>query len=269
MIYNYRDFGFEDDYNKFLKIIEGIDESKELEDLSDSLESYLEHLYEKGLDYLEKFLNRIAKQFSWKREILVFVTILLVTRIGCSLDQVKNMLHIPEKEKSELVEQVRRKTQENNKTLKHFLKDIAERESSGNYKEINTLGYIGKYQFGKLALKDVGLDKKVDTDRFKKNPKIWPEHKQDEAMVELMRKNLGYLGEYVKFNGKNVGGIKITISGLLAGSHLLGTKNVKKFLDSDGKYDPKDGYGTKMSEYLKKFSGYTIDETMLNSSTPL
>jgi DNA-binding transcriptional MerR regulator len=260
MIYNYRDFGFEDDYNKFLKIIEGVDESKELDNLADSLSDYLEHLYEKGLDYLEKFLNRIAKQFSWKRGILVFVTILLVTRIGCSLDQVKNMIHIPEKEKSELVEQVRRKTQENRKTLKHFLKDIAQRESSGNYKEINTLGYIGKYQFGKLALKDVGLDKKVDTERFKKNPKIWPEHKQDEAMVKLMRKNLDYLGEYVnRFNGKNVGGIKITISGMLAGSHLLGTKNVKKFLDSEGKYNPTDGYGTKLSEYLNKFSEYKIE----------
>jgi hypothetical protein len=170
------------------------------------------------------------------------------------------MIHIPEKEKSELVEQVRRKTQENRKTLKHFLKDIAQRESSGNYKEINTLGYIGKYQFGKLALKDVGLDKKVDTERFKKNPKIWPEHKQDEAMVKLMRKNLDYLGEYVnRFNGKNVGGIKITISGMLAGSHLLGTKNVKKFLDSEGKYNPTDGYGTKLSEYLNKFSEYKIE----------
>ena len=35
-------------------------------------------------------------------------------------------------------------------------KKLGARESSNKYYEINQLGYIGKYQFGELAFKDVG-----------------------------------------------------------------------------------------------------------------
>jgi hypothetical protein len=46
---------------------------------------------------------------------------------------------------------------------------------------------------------------------------------------------------------------------MLAGAHLLGARNVKKFLDSNGSIDPRDGFGTRLSEYLSKFSGYKLD----------
>ena len=56
--------------------------------------------------------------------------------------------------------------------------------------------------------------------------------------------------------GKKKNGIKITLSGLLAGAHLLGPSNVKKFLDYG--YVKKDDYGTPITEYIEKFGGYKI-----------
>jgi hypothetical protein len=65
--------------------------------------------------------------------------------------------------------------------------------------------------------------------------------------------------ELDKYIGKEVGGIQITASGLLAGAHLLGVKGgVKKYLESNGQEDPQDANGTHVSEYLRKFQGYNI-----------
>ena len=62
-----------------------------------------------------------------------------------------------------------------------------------------------------------------------------------------------------KYIGKDVGRIEITASGLLAGAHLKGVKGgIKKYLESDGKEDPADANGTRVSEYLRKFQGYKV-----------
>ena len=63
-----------------------------------------------------------------------------------------------------------------------------------------------------------------------------------------------------KYVGKTIKGIYITESGLIAGAHLLGVGNVKKFLKSNGRKIPRDGYGTPITEYLSRFSGYDISE---------
>ena len=42
------------------------------------------------------------------------------------------------------------------KSYDAFLDALGERESSGNYGAVNTLGFLGKYQFGEAALTDVG-----------------------------------------------------------------------------------------------------------------
>jgi hypothetical protein len=110
-----------------------------------------------------------------------------------------------------------------------------------------------------MALKDVGLDDKINTEKFRKNPNIWPEREQDRAMIKLLKKNKIYLGEYLsEFEGKMINGIKITKSGLLAGSHLVGAGAIKQFLDSNGQFVPKDGNGVPVTDYIKKFGGYHL-----------
>jgi hypothetical protein len=60
------------------------------------------------------------------------------------------------------------------------------------------------------------------------------------------------------YDGKNIGGVDITTSGLVASSHLRGALAVKKFLDSDGKVDLSDANGTKVSDYMKTFAGFEL-----------
>jgi len=39
---------------------------------------------------------------------------------------------------------------------------IANKESLGRYKKINSIGYLGKYQFGTQTLKSIGIDDSSD-----------------------------------------------------------------------------------------------------------
>jgi hypothetical protein len=154
--------------------------------------------------------------------------------------------------------------------LNDFLKKLAESESSNNWKSIKYIRrgkrkiprYVGKYQFGDIAFRDIGSNVRVKD--FVKNPNIWTEEQQDKDIVKLLNNNKHYLRKKGKFNGynhyigKKINNIDITESGILAAAHLIGNKGVKKFLMSNGKIDPKDGNGTKCSDYMKKFANYNI-----------
>ena len=130
-----------------------------------------------------------------------------------------------------------------------FRESIAFKESQGKYRKINTLGYIGKYQFGIETLKSIGIN---DSIGFIDSPKL-----QEKAFVILLSKNKYELKDYINFfDGKVIDGIKITESGILAAAHLGGTGSVKRFLNSNGERKCKDEYGTSVKTYLKDFGGF-------------
>ena len=133
-----------------------------------------------------------------------------------------------------------------------FLEDLGMRESSGNYKAVNQYGYLGKYQFGRKTLNALGY-KDVTNREFLANASI-----QEEAMYALLSHNKKILRKTIKkYSGKIINGIFITESGILAGAHLAGAGNVKKFFRKG--YEFKDGNGTKMTSYMIKFSGYKLE----------
>lgn len=150
-----------------------------------------------------------------------------------------------------------------------FANDIAQKESSGIWTISNRYGYMGLYQIGRLALKDVsdrtddpslkGIHKIVTKSKFDKNPNIFPVELQTKVFREILKNNKAYLRDYYKYIGTVVGGVQITESGLLASAHLVGHRGIKKFLDSNGRVDTKDGNGVKCSTYLKQFSHYNIN----------
>lgn len=126
---------------------------------------------------------------------------------------------------------------------------IAHKESQGKYRRINTLGYLGKYQFGVGTLKSIGIH---DSLGFLNNPKL-----QEKAFVTLLSKNKYELRHYIQyFEGKVVDGVKITESGILAAAHLGGTGSVKRFLNSNGERKMKDDYGTSVRTYIRDFGGF-------------
>jgi|TARA_R100000789_G_C3005061_1_gene149835 hypothetical protein len=130
-----------------------------------------------------------------------------------------------------------------------FKEALAFKESQGDYKVVNTLGYLGKYQFGKTTLERFRI---YDTNAFLQNPE-----QQEKAFIALCKVNKWILRKDIKRSvGKTINGIKITESGILASAHLSGAGNVKKFLRSNGAEHFEDAYGTTIQLYMKKFSDY-------------
>ena len=129
-------------------------------------------------------------------------------------------------------------------------------ESGSDYKKINRLGYLGKYQFGKSTLKVLKID-------YLKNDFINEPALQERAfLMNVMRNKWILRREISRFNGLVISNMFITESGIIAAAHLSGPGNVKKFLRSycDSELDLKDANGTKISDYLKTFKNYNISE---------
>ena len=134
--------------------------------------------------------------------------------------------------------------------LYNFLEAIGFRESGNRYDVTNKWGYMGKYQFGKSTLKGLGF--KVTRKEFLSNPQL-----QEEAMIALLLHNKEKLQKYIDiFDGQTINGMIITESGILAAAHLGGQGSVKRYFKHGKVF--RDGYGTKITSYMEKFSGYDI-----------
>ena len=144
------------------------------------------------------------------------------------------------------------------KYLPTFRRLILLRESSGNYQVINSIGYVGGYQFGTLALQDLGLVKKgigssnsllLDADNwtgkdgikslddFLSNPSY-----QDECFDRysiINRKRL------YKFGVIDLDTSIEDVMGFVAASHLVGAGGVKV-----NGLDSVDANNTKAREYF-------------------
>lgn len=146
------------------------------------------------------------------------------------------------------------------KSFEHFLWALAQRESGNDWKVYNKWGYMGKYQFGKLALEDLGYGNCVTFEEFKVNPDVFPEWLQDELIVTYIKKNKRNLGRYIRnYDNCIIDSVEITESGIIAAAHLVGSGNTTKWFDNCGEIDIKDGNGVSIKEYMKTFSGYEID----------
>jgi len=143
-------------------------------------------------------------------------------------------------------------------TERDLMSLLKRRESGGNHKAVNTLGYSGAYQFGPQALEQVGLLKKGASKYGMKaldNPELWniPGGKQaflenpeiqERAMKSLMDNNLQQLKKLGIVNSQTPQDV---INGYLAAAHLGGVGGVKKLIN--GK-EAKDAYGTSVRDYF-------------------
>jgi hypothetical protein len=145
---------------------------------------------------------------------------------------------------------------------KHFVgfkEAIAIKESQGQYRLVNSLGYMGKYQFGTSALRFIGIN---NNSEFLNSPDL-----QEKAFVALLKINKSKLQDVIEeYRGKTIGGVRVTESGILAAAHLGGAGSVRKYLESNGKRKCKDGYGTTVKSYLKQFSGYETHNIKADST---
>jgi len=154
-----------------------------------------------------------------------------------------------------------------------FFKALAKRESSDNYKAINSSGYLGLYQMGEQAMVDAGYyypkekyNNKWDG-KFTGKDGIYSKEDflnnrvaQEKAQRIFKRKQWNYIKQLHKYVGKNINGTTVTQSGMLGVAHLLGQSNLAIYLQSNGNIIPKDGNGTTADEYMKLLGGYDVSD---------
>ena len=155
---------------------------------------------------------------------------------------VKNNL-LPEEKKLEVPEE---------KKPEEFQEALKESESSGNYSVVNTEGYMGAYQFGKARLDDY---KKETGEEFDNKTFIKDKDLQDKVFEWHTNNIQKYItkNKLDKYIGKEINGVPVTLNGLIAVAHLGGNYGMKKFLQSNGEYNPSDSVGTSLTDYLNKF----------------
>jgi len=119
---------------------------------------------------------------------------------------------------------------------------------------INT-GAIGAPQLMPETIKYLGYN--IDLTDFVNNPSCFPGQLQYEIFLQLLDSNHFY---FVKNNvydyvGQQIDSVTITKSGLLAAAHIGGAYGTKKFIETNGKYNPSDGHN-RISDYMYKFANF-------------
>lgn len=152
-----------------------------------------------------------------------------------------------------------------------YLEALGERESTSRYDFQSALGFAGKYQFGEGALREIGYyhgdstpahdfvggwtgrDGIHSLDDFLNNPEV-----QDRAVREYHDWNWQTLTQYGLdvYAGQTLDGQRMTLSGILGATWLVGFEGMSQFLWSGGVSAADDPYGTSMLEYLNLFNGY-------------
>jgi hypothetical protein len=159
-------------------------------------------------------------------------------------------------------------------TLEAFLISLKLMESDGNYQSLNTLNYLGAYQFGEAALTDLGFVR-FDGNALDNNYSggwtgkygvdsaaafLRNEQAQDHAAHEWVE----LLWSYAKMHDldgyawQKVGPVELTPAGMVAAMHLLGPGALSEFIASNGQADLRDPYGTPITLYIETLSNYEI-----------
>ena len=141
-----------------------------------------------------------------------------------------------------------------------FRCDLGQRESSNNYACKNKWGFLGRWQFGKPRLCDLGLLAKdrqrsymwtygLSDEAFLGNPVL-----QDAVFDVHVARLRGVALAYFKADLE-----RLTMSGAIAVMHIQGAGGLRALIAGE---DRADALGTPASEYLGLFSGYNIPSTL-------
>lgn len=146
-----------------------------------------------------------------------------------------------------------------------YVDALGQRESGNSYDAVNTIGFIGRFQFGTSALKDIGYIKRTSKNRNSAldNPVNWTgkngitskqafleaKEVQEQAMIEYTNLNYRYL---LSKGGLSNDSPLDEKGGMLAGAHLLGAGGMTNWRRGNG---GRDAYGTTGDEYYNLGSG--------------
>lgn len=158
--------------------------------------------------------------------------------------------------------------------------DLVSAESGGDPTLVNRFGYAGLHQFGAPRLADLDLYKPGDKENMAKwpttsktAPNKWsgefsiPGHPEVKTLDDFRKSPAAQATAFQihrarmqteikdagldKYVGKTINGVQITQAGLENMIHLGGANGAKKFLESNGVYNPKDANGTSLLDYAR------------------
>lgn len=152
-----------------------------------------------------------------------------------------------------------------------YKQTLGQRESGNDYSRVNTIGFVGKWQFGAAALVDLGYVKPGSSTRGLVNDSAWTGKDGISSRKDFLD-NKGNVQDkaifyYTKRNYKgllNSGVVSASDSpdeqgGYMAAAHLKGVGGAREF--KNGR-DNRDAYGTAASSY------YNMMKSALNGSAP-
>lgn len=150
-----------------------------------------------------------------------------------------------------------------------FRDAVGAKESSDRYDCVNTLGYVGRYQFGLARLSDFGLcQRKIGTVSFANSSFDWvtpfsqPVFLAAQALQdEVFNRHVYRLSKYIQIHypsqlNQVINGTLLTLSGAIGCCHLLGIGGLADFV-LHNKID-EDAFHTKSTDYIVLFNGYEI-----------
>lgn len=159
-------------------------------------------------------------------------------------------------------------------SLEAFLLALSMMESGGDYQIVNSLNFLGAYQFGEAALTDLGFVH-YDGDAYDNNYGggwsgkygVWSANDflssrraQDRAADEWLRLMWHYieLQNLDDYAWSSVGQVTLTPSGMLAATHLLGPDSLASYIHSNGRTNLTDPYGTPIESYIVQMANFHI-----------
>ncbi len=129
---------------------------------------------------------------------------------------------------------------------------LAATESGGDYSVVNREGYTGKYQWGQARLDDYNRANGTSftLEQFRANPGL-----QERAQEWHVQDIMSQTGDLV---GRTVNGITMTPAAIVAMSHLGGIGGARRFVETNGAYNPQDSNGTSLSDYAVRHGGASV-----------
>lgn len=118
-------------------------------------------------------------------------------------------------------------------------------------------GHFGRIQFGQARLQEAQAAGAIPTGTTPQAFMASPEIQQNAE-----RWHWGDIDQSIKQNGfdrligqASIGGVPVTAEGLRAVAHLGGKEGMRKFVETQGAYNPADANGTRLSDYFARHGG--------------
>lgn len=151
-------------------------------------------------------------------------------------------------------------------TVNSIIQSLTGTESGGNSAAFRTnnngKSYGGLIQMGDDRLKDYARatgTKALSASQFKNLPAA-----QQRAVNEWHINDLIQAAQATGAVGKVINGTPVTLGGLVAVAHLGGKGGMNKFVQTNGRYNPRDQLGTSLSDYLVRHAsgGNTVTRSV-------